>query len=257
MKWTGERLVTQIVEPFTYEHLHRYFFSMQFVNQKNVLDIASGEGYGSNLLAKKAKRVIGVDVDQGAVDHASVAYVSDNLEFIQGDIKALDFEDATFDVITCFETIEHVKDHHKSLKELTRVLKADGVLLISTPDRECYNSFLKGESNPFHELELNYREFSDLLKTYFTRVTFLFQKSISASVLIPEKSNENGLYEYRGSFDGFDQMDAKVDSMYFLCVCSNQPTELEVTASMLTYELKPKTLIRKILFRLKRILIND
>lgn len=51
------------------EHLHRYLLACKAVAGKTVLDIASGEGYGSSMLAQTAHKVIGVDVSQEAVLH--------------------------------------------------------------------------------------------------------------------------------------------------------------------------------------------
>ena len=71
IEWTGERYVPGMEgAEIGYEHLHRYAFATQFVRNKRVLDLASGEGYGSNLLAKTAKQVVGIDIDEQAVRHA-------------------------------------------------------------------------------------------------------------------------------------------------------------------------------------------
>ncbi len=71
LAWTGERLVTGIEGTIENEHLHRYFLAREFCRGKDVLDVASGEGYGAALLAQTAKRVIGVEVDSASVEHAS------------------------------------------------------------------------------------------------------------------------------------------------------------------------------------------
>src|SRR5438093_10255188 len=72
IEWTGERYVPWMEgAEIGYEHLHRYAFATQFVRNKRVLDLASGEGYGSNLLAKTAKQVVGIDIDEQAVRHAA------------------------------------------------------------------------------------------------------------------------------------------------------------------------------------------
>lgn len=61
--WTGERLETFVFNETTIEHLHRYAIAMEFCSGKTVLDIACGEGYGSNLLSAKATHVTGMDAD--------------------------------------------------------------------------------------------------------------------------------------------------------------------------------------------------
>src|SRR5215831_2145342 len=82
LEWTGERYVPWMEgAEIGYEHLHRYAFATQFVRNKRVLDLASGEGYGSNLLAKTAKQVVGIDIDEQSVRHAKNKYIRTNLDF--------------------------------------------------------------------------------------------------------------------------------------------------------------------------------
>src|SRR5262249_42469354 len=115
LEWTGERYVPWFEgAEIGYEHLHRYAFVTQFVRDKRVLDLASGEGYGSNLLAKTAKRVVGVDIDEPSVQHARNKYIRANLEFKTGSIMDVPIAGkALFDVAVCFEALEHVDDHEK------------------------------------------------------------------------------------------------------------------------------------------------
>src|SRR5947199_9541379 len=87
LEWTGERYVPGMEgAEIGYEHLHRYAFATQFVRNKRVLDLASGEGYGSNLLAKTAKHVVGIDIDEKAANHAANNYIKPNLQFTVGSI---------------------------------------------------------------------------------------------------------------------------------------------------------------------------
>lgn len=146
-------------------HIQRYVFARKFVEKKVVLDIACGEGYGSFLLAENAKRVEGVDNSNVAINEAVLKYKKENLSFSEGDATWLGFDDAVFDVVISFETIEHlsVNDQRKFLVELRRVLKPGGLLVISTPDKNIYG----WGYNPFHLHELSKKEFSSLLKKFF------------------------------------------------------------------------------------------
>ncbi len=83
LQWTGERLVTTLQNETKFEHLHRYALAQSFSKAKAVLDIASGEGYGSNLLAAVAASVTGVDIDPDATAAASRKYVRPNLRYLQ------------------------------------------------------------------------------------------------------------------------------------------------------------------------------
>ena len=177
LEWTGERYVPWMDgAEIGYEHLHRYAFATQFVRNKRVLDLASGEGYGSNLLAKTAKQVVGIDIDEQAVRHAANKYIKPNLEFKAGSILEIPIKsDGVFDVIVCFEAIEHVDDHHKLLSEARRLLTPNGLFLVSTPNKTLYTDE-PHFSNPFHVHELYFDEFKALLEKYFRQVKFLGQR---------------------------------------------------------------------------------
>src|ERR1700681_1706522 len=115
LEWTGERFLPWIKEStIAYEHLHRYAYASTLVKDKRVLDLASGEGYGSNMLAASAQSVVGIDIDESVVGHATQKYSGKNLRFISGSITAVPIpDDHSFDVIVCFEAIEHIEDQEK------------------------------------------------------------------------------------------------------------------------------------------------
>ena len=139
LKWTGERYIPEI-EPgiIHYEHLHRYKFAKEFVKDKMVLDLACGEGYGSFLLSATAKEVVGIDINKETITHASSKYLKNNLRFITGSISSIPIlEEKIFDVIVCFEAIEHIKEHDSLIKEVKRLLKDDGIFIVSTPQYIC------------------------------------------------------------------------------------------------------------------------
>src|SRR5438093_10994 len=104
MDFTGERYVPEIEGQIRYEHLHRYALCLQLVAGKTVLDIASGEGYGSALLATAARSVTGVDIDALTVDHARHLYYKPNITFLVGSCDKIPLPDHSFDVVTSFET---------------------------------------------------------------------------------------------------------------------------------------------------------
>src|SRR4051794_2145266 len=110
MQFTGERYVPVIEDAeISYEHWHRYLYASRFVAGKTVLDIASGEGFGSEYLARSAGRVVGVDVDPEAVRHAASKYIRPNLEFRLGSAELIPLEgNQVLDVVVSFETIEHI-----------------------------------------------------------------------------------------------------------------------------------------------------
>jgi len=117
------------------DHLERYRFAADLVRGKTVLDIACGAGYGTRLLADAgAASAQGVDVSENAIDYARAHYQADNVTFRVGDICRHRTQ-PPFDVITCFETIEHIHDFYAALESLHALLAPDGLLLISSPNR--------------------------------------------------------------------------------------------------------------------------
>ena len=80
LEWTGERYLPFVDTKISgaeihYEHSHRYYFALHFVKSKKVLDLACGEGYGSHILSKIAEHVVGMDIDELTIKHASCKYV--------------------------------------------------------------------------------------------------------------------------------------------------------------------------------------
>jgi len=165
LDFTGERIVPgKSPALLVAEHVARYKFALEYVKKLKVLDLGCGEGYGSNILASSAKSVIGVDLSEEAIGHASENYKAENLKFIVGNVNKLPFEDGEFDAIVCFEVFEHVENPVELLKESHRLLKPKGKLLLSTP-----NGAVKVSStpNPFHFKEYTEKEFIDLIRGEF------------------------------------------------------------------------------------------
>ncbi len=175
LEFTGERFTPECVREIRYEHVHRYALAAELVRGKVVLDAACGEGYGANILAGEAKSVTGVDISADAVRHAMARYRADNLEFEVADCCALPFADGRFDAVVSFETLEHLESQEALLAEFRRVLKPEGFLVISSPDKAIYTDRLQNR-NPFHVRELYREEFERLLAGRFPAIHFLGQR---------------------------------------------------------------------------------
>jgi ubiquinone/menaquinone biosynthesis C-methylase UbiE len=219
LEWTGERLVTSIKGIGIIEHLHRYAIACEFVHDKIVLDIASGEGYGSNLLAKNAKKVTGVDISEEAVSFASNKYKRANLIFKLGSVTNIPVESNCVDVVISFETLEHVTEHEIMLKEIKRVLKSDGLLIISSPERSNYGD-VNETKNPFHVKELYFAQFEELLKAHFRNFCYLFQKSSFGSLIVPQALYINNFSEYNGDFENINSFNNLQLPIFNLCLAS-------------------------------------
>ena len=177
LEWTGERFIPWMEgAQIHYEHIHRYAFASQFVKGKKVLDMACGEGYGSHALSKNAEYVVGVEIDENAVEHARNKYTTQNLEFIQGSILEIPIQgNEKFDVIVCFEGIEHVEEHEKLLSEVKRLLNKEGLFIVSSPNKKTYRDDLDF-NNPFHKKEMYFNDFRELLDKYYSNCIFFGQK---------------------------------------------------------------------------------
>ncbi len=184
LPFTGERMTTEREGQVEFEHFHRYCVARDLSVGRDVLDVASGEGYGSALLADAACTVTGVEIDAAAVAHAGTAYKRPNLRFIQGNALQLPLADASFDMVVCFETLEHVRNQELFLREVKRVLRPDGLLIVSTPDRLVYSA--PGQPvNRFHVLELSQSEFFVRLSDFFRNARILQQRALLGSVVAP------------------------------------------------------------------------
>ena len=176
LDFTGERFTPECEREIWYEHYHRYALATRWCANKRTLDAACGEGYGSALLAQSATSVEGVDISELAIAHAQKRYADiENLGFHVADCIALPFADNEFDRVVSFETLEHLAEHDQLLAEFRRVLKPDGCLIISSPDKATYSDE-KNAVNEYHVKELYRDELEALIATHFPASHLLGQK---------------------------------------------------------------------------------
>ena len=171
-----ERIVPDETEPgIVALHLKRYAFARPFCDDRQVLDAGCGVGYGSAYLAEAARHVVGVDVDADAIAYARRRYGAENVEFVNEDVVAMPFADDAFDVACSFETIEHVRDPEALVAQLRRVVREDGVCLLSTPrvDRTTTSP-----ANPFHKVEFSPEDLERLLRRRFGSVELYGQRRL-------------------------------------------------------------------------------
>jgi ubiquinone/menaquinone biosynthesis C-methylase UbiE len=164
------------------QHLARYEFAAEYVKGKRVLDVACGTGYGSRRLAEAgADSVIGLDISSEAVCYATEHYRAGNLSFRVGDAEHIEVDNATVDVVVSFETIEHLSRPEQYLAEVSRVMTAEGLFLVSTPNRRLTSPWrpLKRPVSPFHVQEWLPEEFYAMLCSRFRHVEKLGQIRIA------------------------------------------------------------------------------
>lgn len=234
LPFTGERYTPESVREIAYEHWHRYAFAHQLAKRRRVLDAACGEGYGSALLAQIALDVVGVDVSDATIAHARSRYIAANLRFECRDATALDaFDDASFDLIVSFETLEHVQQQERMLDGFARLLAPDGLLLISTPDKRTYTD-LSGQINPHHLRELYRDEFEALLRPRFAHVRLFAQKLLFQSALWALDADG-------GATQSLIQDGAHIahglnyPPLYYLAVCAHTPDALSGLPALSLY----------------------
>ncbi|MBC3934216.1 glycosyltransferase [Undibacterium sp. CY7W] len=235
LKFTGERYVPEVNGNIELEHVHRYIQASTLVQGKIVLDIASGEGYGSALLADHAQQVYGVDISSEAIQHASARYHKGNLEYRVGSCAAIPLNDASVDMVVSFETIEHHDQHEEMMLEIRRVLRPGGLLLISSPDKHFYTD-LTGIQNEYHVKELYEHEFKALLGKHFTHSRFFGQKLIYGSGIFSE-SDSTGLISHRRE-DGVLQAQSGMQGPLYWIALASDASLPEFAASFLEQEVE-------------------
>jgi len=170
-------------------HQTRYEFAKPCCAGKIVLDVASGMGYGAYLLAEAARQVTGIDCDQATIEYAHRYYKRSNLTYLIGDAMALPFPKASYETVVSFETLEHLSDIPLFFSEVRRVLKPNGIYVVSTPKVRKTTSRPK---NPHHTVEYSAEDFRVLLERYF-----------SAAELYGQIRVQNGFHYWLQKFDVF------------------------------------------------------
>jgi len=224
----GERFLPWMADPVVnYEHLHRYRAVADLAAGRRVVDLASGEGYGSALLGEAAASVIGVERDHAAVVHASATYRAPRLRFVEGSVAEVPLRGECFDVVVCFEALEHVEEQDALCAEAARLLVAGGLFVVSTPNREVYSEEA-GFQNPFHVRELDLEEFATLLRRHFAQVRVFGQRVYPVSAIFPLGEPVSGAREYviarepgAATFRFADA--ARKAPRYFIALASNGP----------------------------------
>lgn len=219
MDFTGERYIPGLHGNIELEHMHRYLLACEIAANKIVLDIACGEGYGAALLAQTAKQVIGVDISEMAITRAQDRYVKDNLKFKVGDCIDIPLQENSVDLVVSFETIEHITQHDQMMNEIKRVLKSEGLLMISSPDKQMY-SIEPGYTNPFHIKELTDIEFKQLLVKYFTNISCFGQRVLYGSHIVPDTLSAK-TKSFIQNQDKFNSIPGILKPIYWIALASD------------------------------------
>jgi 2-polyprenyl-3-methyl-5-hydroxy-6-metoxy-1,4-benzoquinol methylase len=175
LELTGERTLPDVpAENYWFRrHLVVYEWITARVAGARVIDMACGEGYGSDLLAARAASVLGLDANPEAYEHARVRYVRDNLRFERGMVENYG-NPGSFDAVVFLQTIEHVLDPRAVLEHMRSLLAPGGVLYVSTPNvLTLAPPGAPKSGNPWHLREYRAAEFRALAESVFDSVELL------------------------------------------------------------------------------------
>jgi SAM-dependent methyltransferase/glycosyltransferase involved in cell wall biosynthesis/archaellum component FlaC len=237
---TGERLLPwELQHPQNhYEHLQRYYFAAQFAAGCKVLDLGSGEGYGADILAVAAKEVVGVDISPEVVEWANQRYRRTNLSYLCGSAADIPIQgESMLDLVVCFEMIEHIADQQALLREAKRLLKPEGLLIVSTPNKSVYSDEPQYQ-NPFHMRELYIPDFRRLIESFFPYASYMGQRVHSAAAMWPldESATKTCEIVVERRKDTFVPVEAGEKSpMYVVAVASQKPLPVEVQKKNSSY----------------------
>lgn len=223
---TGERFLPGVgnAAEMSYDHIARYRLVERYVAGKAMIDMGCGAGYGSNSLSRLAKSVRGVDLSEEAVSHAKNRYNAPNLRYQIGDVTRLPFEDDSFEAAISFEVIEHLTRPEDLVIEAKRVVRDDGLFIVSTPDKQTYSND-RNSVNPFHVKEMYEAEFREILERHFEYVTLYRQGAFAGSLILPdEKLPSDGRVTLESAHFSLEDPEFSLEppaTLYIIAVCTN------------------------------------
>ncbi|EUA33925.1 ubiE/COQ5 methyltransferase family protein [Mycobacterium xenopi 3993] len=163
MALTGERTVPDLAQENYWFRRHEVVYQQlaQRCAGREVLEAGCGEGYGADLIARVARRVIAVDYDHTAVAHVGARYP--RVQALHANLTELPLADDSVDAVVSFQVVEHLWDQPRFVRECARVLRPAGMLMVSTPNRLTFSPGRDTPLNPFHTRELDAAQLTRLL----------------------------------------------------------------------------------------------
>ncbi len=156
----------------------RHAFAYEYAKSRirptdEVIEVGSGEGYGTNLLAQIAAGVVGLDIDKTTVEHAEEKYGSDKVRFSLYDGAKIPFADHSFNMAVSFQVIEHIRDDAGHVAQIYRILRSGGILILTTPNRSYRLHPGQKPWNRFHIREYDPEQLAAALRQSFSDVSVL------------------------------------------------------------------------------------
>jgi 2-polyprenyl-3-methyl-5-hydroxy-6-metoxy-1,4-benzoquinol methylase len=161
-----------------YNRAAGYRFAQRYVEGKPVADICWDEvGYGSRLLAETAESVAGLTNSSEAVDVASETYSASNVTYKKVNLPELPYSEDSFETVVAFGVVENLQDSGTLLREVKRVLKEEGTLVVSASDKQAH---------PEHREGMYALQFWEALGQYFEHVHMYRQGAVTGSLILPD-----------------------------------------------------------------------
>ena len=152
-------------KPIRERQMAAYHRALEYVEGRRVLEIGCGEGIGTSVLAQKAASVVALDYSDEALGVARAKFGADQIEYRRMKVPPVNFPEASFDAVICFQMIEHLAEPERLVAEISRVTSDDGLAILATVNKEETLS-----DNPYHLHEFTAGELEKLLKSHFGSV---------------------------------------------------------------------------------------
>jgi len=156
-----------------YENVLKLLENELDIRNKKILDLGCGDGVLTNYLNTKKSKAYGIDYSSEAINFAKEKTASKNINFIQGSAYELPFSDNYFDAIVSSDVIEHLDNVDKYLEEIKRVLKYDGIVVISTPIK-----FTEYPLDKMHVIEWFPDEFKAVIDSKFEQSKYFYSHPV-------------------------------------------------------------------------------
>ena len=152
-------------------HIKRYQKATSYIAKTDsVFDVGCGYGYGSKMMAQKAKKIIAIDISSAAIKYAKKKYNHKKIKYMTGDLEKLNLSNlGSFDIITCFEVLEHLHKPEIVLKKIRKLISPKGYLFLSLP-----NGKNAPENNPHHIKNYTQKDIKNLLHKSGFRIEEVF-----------------------------------------------------------------------------------
>lgn len=177
-----------------YDALTLYGLARKYAAGKSVADIGLGEvGLGSLILAETAEAVVGLTGSDRAAELASAAYAAPNVDYRRAELPKLPYPDDHFDVVVALGVLGRLVDPEELVREARRVLKGDGILVVSVPDRLFVREMPARENlRGMHAVEARY-----LLERHFDGVRVYRQGSVAGGFVFPDPGEAREVEDVR------------------------------------------------------------